>query len=63
MNAARQIVTYTNDGLADVAASVGYPSIQALNKHYQAAFGVTRVEDSTRVNLYRVDGNGPVPSI
>jgi transcriptional regulator GlxA family with amidase domain len=63
MDAVRQIVTYTNDGLADVAASVGYPSIQALNKHYQAAFGVTSVEDRTRVNLYRVDGNWLVPSI
>ena len=52
MDTVRQIVTYTNDGLADVAASVGYPSIQALNKHYQAAFGVTSVEDRTRVNLY-----------
>ncbi len=63
MEAARQIVMYTNDRLADIAASVGYVSQQAFAKHYQSAFGVTPTEDRKRINLYRASGNIPVPSV
>ncbi|MEO0358255.1 MAG: helix-turn-helix domain-containing protein, partial [Pseudomonadota bacterium] len=48
MEAARQIVMYTNDRLSDIAASVGYVSQQAFNKHYQSSFGVTPNEDRKR---------------
>ncbi len=63
MDAARQIVMYTNDRLADIAAAVGYTGPQAFNKHYRAAFGVTPGQDRQRINLYRVEGNTPVPSV
>ena len=63
MDAARQIVMYTNDRLPDVAANVGYVSVQAFNKHYQTAFGVNPREDRQRINIYRASGMIPVPSV
>ena len=63
MDAARQIVMYTNDRLSDVAANVGYVSVQAFNKHYQTAFGVNPREDRQRINIYRASGMIPVPSV
>lgn len=63
MDAARQIVMYTNDRLPDVAASVGYVNYRAFNKHYQVAFGVHPREDRKRINLYRASGIVPVPSV
>ncbi|SFD92653.1 GlxA family transcriptional regulator [Roseivivax sediminis] len=63
MKAARQIVMYSNDRIADVAAAVGYGSVKSLVRHYRAAFGLTPQEDRARINLYRVEGNLPVPSV
>ncbi len=63
MDAARQMVRYTNDRLADVAASVGYNSAPTFARHYQSAFGVSPREDRNRINLFRVTGNLPVPSV
>lgn len=63
MQAARQIVHYTNDQIADIAAAVGYQSTQAFRAHYQNAFGVTPREDRDRINLFRVASNLPVPSV
>jgi len=63
MDAARQIVMYTNDRLPDVAASVGYANYRAFSKHYQVAFGVNPREDRKRINLYRASGIVPVPSV
>ena len=63
MDAARQIIMYTNDRLSDVAANVGYVSVQVFNKHYQSAFGVNPREDRKRINIYRASGMVPVPSV
>jgi transcriptional regulator GlxA family with amidase domain len=63
MQAARQIVMYTNDGVADVAAAVGYANTRPFVKQYRAAFGLTPQEDRKRINLYRTEGNLPVPSV
>lgn len=63
MQAARQIVMYTNDSVADAAAAVGYANAKPFVKHYRAAFGLTPQEDRKRINLYRVEGNLPVPSV
>ncbi len=63
MDAARQIVMYTNDHLRDIAMSVGYGSVQAFTKHYKTTFDVTPSEDRKRINLYRTEGNLPVPAI
>ncbi|CAN0603919.1 unnamed protein product, partial [Ectocarpus sp. 12 AP-2014] len=63
MKAARQIVMYTNDGVSDMAASVGYANTKPFVKHYRSAFGLSPQEDRKRINLYRVEGNLPVPSV
>ncbi|MEX0320173.1 MAG: GlxA family transcriptional regulator [Ruegeria sp.] len=63
MKAARQIVMYSDDRMGDVAAAVGYSSVQAFAKHYRNTFGLSPQEDRKRINLYRVEGNLPVPSV
>ncbi|WP_167646607.1 GlxA family transcriptional regulator [Mameliella alba] len=63
MQAARQIVMYTNDAVADVAAAVGYASAKHFTRHYRAEYGLSPQEDRKRINLYRTEGNRPVPSV
>ncbi|WP_136440900.1 GlxA family transcriptional regulator [Pacificoceanicola onchidii] len=63
MKAARQIVLYSNDRISEIAAVVGYNSLKSFNLHYQNAFGMTPAKDRQRINLYRVKGNVPVPSV
>ncbi|MFP4568973.1 GlxA family transcriptional regulator [Rhodosalinus sp.] len=63
MQAARQIVMYTNDSIADVAAAVGYANTRPFVRQYRDAFGLTPQEDRKRINLYRTEGNLPVPSV
>lgn len=63
MQAARQIVMYTNDAVADVAAAVGYASAKHFSRHYRAEYGMSPQEDRKRINLYRTEGNRPVPSV
>lgn len=62
MDAARQMVLYTNDRLHDIGAAVGYGSFQTFKHHYQAMFEVDPKEDRKRINLFRVSGNLSVPS-
>ncbi len=63
MEAARQIVLYTNDSLPDIAAAVGYQSSQTFRKHYVRAFDATPNEERNRINLFRVKENMPVPAV
>lgn len=63
MEAARQIVLYSNDPIPRIAGAVGYASVQTFARHYVAAFGLTPKDDRKRINLYRVQGNLPVPSV
>ncbi|MCT4556443.1 MAG: helix-turn-helix domain-containing protein [Pelagimonas sp.] len=63
MKAARQIVMYSNDRIQDIAAAVGYSNSGLFSRHYREAFGLTPKEDRHRINLYRVEGNLPVPSV
>ncbi|MFP7674853.1 GlxA family transcriptional regulator [Marivita sp. S0852] len=63
MQAARQIVMYTNDAIPDVAAAVGYASARHFTRHYRDEYGLSPQEDRKRINLYRVEGNRPVPSV
>lgn len=63
MDAARQMVLYTNDRMVNIAAAVGYGSVQTFAKHYHAAFGTGPKEDRNRINLFRVNSNLPVPSV
>lgn len=63
MEAARQIVIYTNDHMDDVALAVGYSSQQAFTKQYLTTYGRTPRADRKRINLTRVNTNSSVPSM
>lgn len=62
MGAARQLVLYSKDSMAQVALAVGFASAAPLITHYRSAFGMTPQEDRRRINAFRVQGNVPVPS-
>lgn len=63
MKAARQMVVYTKDPIADIAAAIGYGSVAPLVTHYRSAFGLSPSEDRRRINRFRVEGNAPLPSV
>lgn len=63
MKSARQIVLYSNDRINQIAAAVGYRSASLFRQHYEDSFGMTPDEDRKRINLYRTEGNLPVPSV
>ena len=54
MKAARQMVVYTKDPLADIASAIGYGSVAPLVTHYRSAFGLSPSEDRRRINRFRV---------
>ena len=63
MKAARQLVLYSKDSMAQIAEAVGYGSTTPLLMHYKAAFGIAPQEDRQNINAFRVQGNVPVPSV
>lgn len=63
MEAARQMVLYTNDRVAEICAAVGYSSLQTFKARYAEAFDVDPDEDRNRINLFRVKGNLAIPSV
>ncbi len=63
MKAAKQLVMYSKDSMAQVALQVGYGSTTPMVRHYREAFGLSPQEDRRRINLYRVQENKPVPSL
>ena len=63
MKAARQLVVYTRDRIADIAAAVGYASATPMIAHYRTAFGRTPAEDRMRANQFRVEDNVPLPAV
>jgi transcriptional regulator GlxA family with amidase domain len=63
MKAAKQLVMYSKDSMAQIALQVGYGSTTPMVRHYREAFGLTPQEDRRRINLYRVLDNTPVPSV
>ncbi|WP_323765384.1 GlxA family transcriptional regulator [Marinovum sp.] len=62
MNAARQLVLYSNDSMSSIAAAVGYGATAPLVRQYREAFGTTPKEDRQKINLFRVEKNRPIPS-
>ncbi len=62
MKAARQLVIYSKDSMASVAAAVGYGSATPMQAHYKATFGISPQEERARVNMFRVKDNMSVPS-
>ena len=63
MKAARQLVMYSKDSMAQIALQVGYGSTTPMVQHYKNAFGISPQDDRRRINLYRVQENIPVPSV
>jgi len=63
MNAARQLVMYSKDSMAQISLQVGYGSTTPMVQHYKNAFGLSPQEDRRRINLYRVQDNISLPSI
>ena len=62
MKAARQLVLYSHEPVAKIAASVGYETAPPLLRHYKEEFGVTPAEDRAKINRFRIEGNRPFPS-
>lgn len=62
MKAARQLVLYSNDTLADIAYATGYSNTTVMVTHYKATFGITPKEERRRINLFRVQDNRSLPS-
>lgn len=61
MNAARQLVLYSNDTMTGIALAVGYTSATPMVRHYQASFGAHPAADRQKINLFRVRRNATVP--
>lgn len=61
MQAARQMVLYTKDSMAQIAHAVGYTTPAPLLTHYRAAFGISPQEDRLRINALRVEKGAVVP--
>lgn len=63
IKAARQLVFYTNETIATIAARFGFNQSRAFRRHYLACFGVSPEKDREQINLYRVEGNISLPSL
>lgn len=62
MQAARQLVLYSGDSLAEIAGAVGYASSTPLVQHYTETFGISPAADREKTNLFRVQQNTAIPS-
>jgi AraC family transcriptional regulator, glycine betaine-responsive activator len=62
MKAARQLVLFSREPIARIAAAVGYETLPPLMRHYREEFGVTPTEDRNTINRFRVEDNRPLPS-
>ena len=63
LDAARQLVMYSNRPLREIAAASGFSSPAALRQHYAQAYGLPPEADRDRINMFRVQQNAPVPSV
>lgn len=62
MNAARQLVLYSNDSLSRIAVAVGYGATAPMVRQYREVFGISPTEDRQKINLFRVEKNRSIPS-
>jgi transcriptional regulator GlxA family with amidase domain len=62
MNAARQLIQYSNNSMPEVAAAIGYTSTGPLFQYYKEEFGVSPEQDRAKINLFRSRDNKVVPS-
>ena len=61
MNAARQLVLYSNDTMTEIAIAVGYASSTPMIQNYQEVFGIHPEADRSKINMFRVRENRVVP--
>ena len=61
VNAARQMILYTNEKIGEIALSVGFSSAAILRSHYIDLFSLSPEEDRNKINLFRVNDNSPIP--
>ena len=62
MNAARQLVLYTNNSMSQIAQAVGYAGSAPMVQRYREAFGTTPLQDRKTINMFRVENNRSIPS-
>lgn len=62
MKAARQMVLYSRDSMAEIARSVGYANAAPMVRHYRNEFALTPQQDRKTINLFRVKDNRSIPS-
>ncbi len=61
VNAARQMILYTNEKIGEIALSVGFSSAAILRSHYIDLFSLSPEEERNKINLFRVNDNSPIP--
>ena len=61
LNAARQMILYTNEKVGEIALSVGFSSASILRSHYIDLFSLSPEEERKKINLFRVNDNSPIP--
>ena len=61
LNAARQMILYTNEKIGEIALSVGFSSASILRSHYIDLFSLSPEEERKKINLFRVNDNSPIP--
>ncbi len=61
VNAARQMILYTNEKIGEIAVSVGFSSASILRSHYIDLFSLSPEEERKKINLFRVKDNFPIP--
>lgn len=62
MNAARQLVLYSNDTMMQIATAVGYASSGTLIQTYEDVFDIHPAKDREKINMFRVRENAVVPN-
>ena len=62
VNAARQMILYTNEKIGEIALSVGFSSASILRSHYIDLFSLSPEEERKKINLFRVNDNSPIPA-
>ncbi len=62
MTSARQLVMYSNRSMREIAQAVGYTTASPFRQRYAEIFGLSPDEDRRKINMFRVQGNAPLPS-
>ena len=62
VNAARQMILYTNEKIGKIALSVGFSSASILRRHYIDLFSLSPEEERKKINVFRVNDNFPIPA-